>query len=618
MITYVNKDNHAAYEKLYAEALTDLKKLDPVRYANTKIDSLESYFAHIVELLALTDPTDKRYGDTYGRKYSILPLQEEYFEIDANSRAIKIPESFSKNGLGVLGDHTAETIYFKVNRYFDAMDLYYTDIYIQWKNAEGAGFAKEWVRDIETFDDEMVFGWVLGSDTESGVPGPLSCSGPLQFSIHFVKTKKKNPDDPESTEKVVVYNLGTLTANAVVNSSLDFDIGVQNDELNNTLAGNFENTTTKTDTTILVFKFVYEFDNLVAAGGVEQDGVISADLNDDNELLMKVSAYADKGSMSYRIYKQKGAEEDIDGEDKELFAKMTVYYEETPDTHFQDNKIYYLENKANPDLTKKEDFDIALITEDEVGLPIPSDTNYYEEYGVYTLKENTTIKSQPITGYYYTTASAITADGAETSPLISTKKVLLSPPEKATIDAENQAAYVDGQKVGVELAPKFLEKTGKTSYIWSAKKHNQTEYTQVAEIEGEATYTPTEEAYYSVKVKTNRNLDSVLSDDEVIYCVTNKPKEAEINIRNMEGIDSLAANPSFGPMALYEPTNPLNNDYGLTYQWYKIVDGIEEIIANATNPRYSPTEVGNYKCKVTAHYNKLTATKETGIFVVVE
>lgn len=128
MITIVNKDNHAAYEKLYAEALADLKKHDSNRYANTVINSLESYFAHIVELLSLTD--DSRYGDTYGRKYSVLPLQEEYFEIDANSRSIKVPESFRKNGLGVWGDQTAETVYFRINRYFDAMDLYYTDIYI--------------------------------------------------------------------------------------------------------------------------------------------------------------------------------------------------------------------------------------------------------------------------------------------------------------------------------------------------------------------------------------------------------------------------------------------------------------------------------------------------------
>ena len=92
-----------------------------------------------------------------------MPVQEEYFEIDANARTITIPEIFRKNGIGVAGDQVAETIYFKVNRYFDAMDLNNTQIYIQWKNSQGdEGISKEWVRDIETFDNFLIFGWVLG------------------------------------------------------------------------------------------------------------------------------------------------------------------------------------------------------------------------------------------------------------------------------------------------------------------------------------------------------------------------------------------------------------------------------------------------------------------------
>ena len=104
MITIVNNENHDAYEKLYGEALKDLKALDPQRYKDTKINSLESYFAHIEELISLKKDNDPKFGNIYGRKYTVLPLQEEYFEIDANSRMIKVPEAFRKNGLGVWGD----------------------------------------------------------------------------------------------------------------------------------------------------------------------------------------------------------------------------------------------------------------------------------------------------------------------------------------------------------------------------------------------------------------------------------------------------------------------------------------------------------------------------------
>ena len=69
-------------------------------------------------------------------KYTILPLDEETFDIDANSRKITIPNSF-KSGVGVQGDQVAEIIYFKINRYFDATDLNTQNIYrvgkCQWR-----------------------------------------------------------------------------------------------------------------------------------------------------------------------------------------------------------------------------------------------------------------------------------------------------------------------------------------------------------------------------------------------------------------------------------------------------------------------------------------------------
>jgi hypothetical protein len=53
----------------------------------------------------------------------MLPLDEEPFFIDANSRVINPSPSFPRNVVGVRGDQVAEIIYFKINRYFDATDL---------------------------------------------------------------------------------------------------------------------------------------------------------------------------------------------------------------------------------------------------------------------------------------------------------------------------------------------------------------------------------------------------------------------------------------------------------------------------------------------------------------
>lgn len=53
------------------------------------ITTLEEYFSWIRNL------------GTLNRKYTILPLDEDHFEINANTRAINIPASFKKNGIAV-------------------------------------------------------------------------------------------------------------------------------------------------------------------------------------------------------------------------------------------------------------------------------------------------------------------------------------------------------------------------------------------------------------------------------------------------------------------------------------------------------------------------------------
>lgn len=119
--------------KTFAEALEDhdgvlyVKKLDkdgnPIGVAEgyepmLGITTLEEYFSWIRNL------------GTINKKYTVLPLDEDHFEINANTRAINIPASFKKNGVAVQGDDLAEVLYFKIDRYFDYMDLDKCDIYI--------------------------------------------------------------------------------------------------------------------------------------------------------------------------------------------------------------------------------------------------------------------------------------------------------------------------------------------------------------------------------------------------------------------------------------------------------------------------------------------------------
>lgn len=191
------------------------------------INSLERYFYYLADLKTIPtspDITDPYVLDT-GKRYTILPLDEEHFEIDANSRAIKVPDSFKRNGIAVKGDEIAEVVYFRIARYFDFMDLNNTEIFVQWSiqnenNVAVTGISKEWVRDIESDPDYLIFGWALDSRF-------TKYPGTLKFSVRFVeKNPNYIPNTEGGTEPPYIFSFSTLDAQATINKALDFDYNV--------------------------------------------------------------------------------------------------------------------------------------------------------------------------------------------------------------------------------------------------------------------------------------------------------------------------------------------------------------------------------------------------------
>ena len=104
----------ANYEILYVKVGEAVEGFSPM----LGITTLEEYFSWIRNL------------GNINRKYTILPIDEDHFEINANTRAINIPANFKKNGIAVQGDDLAEVVYFKIDRYFDYMDFNNCDIFI--------------------------------------------------------------------------------------------------------------------------------------------------------------------------------------------------------------------------------------------------------------------------------------------------------------------------------------------------------------------------------------------------------------------------------------------------------------------------------------------------------
>lgn len=215
MISKVNKSNKALYEARLAEINRLLHEQNLL--ANDEVvDTLESYYQHIVEIQKLpVRYVDPDTGEAYKSKYLLMPLDEPLFQIDANKRSITVPTDFAKNGIGVKGDHRAEVLYFAIDRYFDARDLYDgTDyIIINWQ-FRGPNDSRN--KELETHtsialapDDtyipgQIVFGWVIEQDM-------TPTKGTLSFSIAFVS---KNADNTYS------YAFNTTVASVTVNDSL--------------------------------------------------------------------------------------------------------------------------------------------------------------------------------------------------------------------------------------------------------------------------------------------------------------------------------------------------------------------------------------------------------------
>lgn len=241
MITYINSENASKYSLLWREAEQALaakwigenknpeapeyfgpKITDPddpsKSYYTNGISSLNTYFSWIQDLLTITHlpvlgADGQMTGEIYdfdGMRFSMLPLDEEVFEIDANTRKISVPKAFADNGISVQGDEISEVVYFKINRFYDATDLFNQNIMIEWIAPSGLkGYSVPTVKVLDESTNYVIFGWALASSiTEK--------NGDVTFSVRFYKYDDDN--------NKIQYSLSTLTQKAKINPSIGLDI----------------------------------------------------------------------------------------------------------------------------------------------------------------------------------------------------------------------------------------------------------------------------------------------------------------------------------------------------------------------------------------------------------
>lgn len=110
---------------------------------------------------------------------TVIPSDAEIINIDLNKREIQLGSSAYSDFISVAREHYAETIYFRVPRYFDGVDLLRMSVVVEYTNAAGESrVAPILVEDVTSEPDYILFGWCIHGDA-------TRVAGNLKFAIRF-------------------------------------------------------------------------------------------------------------------------------------------------------------------------------------------------------------------------------------------------------------------------------------------------------------------------------------------------------------------------------------------------------------------------------------------------
>lgn len=233
MITKETPNNKSSYLELYAkvnevlnskyvaaagqtENLADCGLPSDEETGKVYISSIEEYFSVIQILSEIVKYVIKNQtgydADLYSDKLFIIPFDENSFEINADTRKIGIPQAFSRNGVGVEGDHFVETLYFTIDRYFDTIDFARPDVLaiIEWTNGNNEKcYSPAWTKVLDDDATKVIIGWVI-TDKATAKAGTIKFSVRL-YTLDDNKTK-------------ITSSFATLITSVVINPSMNFDL----------------------------------------------------------------------------------------------------------------------------------------------------------------------------------------------------------------------------------------------------------------------------------------------------------------------------------------------------------------------------------------------------------
>lgn len=600
-------------EKGYKLCTDDVFKADVEYFQSDDITSLDEYFSYIVQLNEIS------------RRYTILPLDEEVFTIDANSRTITVPPSFVKNGIGVQGDEVAEIVYFKINRFFDAIDLDTKDIYIQWRSAavdeKGnpiEGVSVPWVKDVESEPGFIIFGWPLSSKITQK-------AGNIQFAVRFYEFN-------EDTD-TLMYSLSTLTQTAVIKPALDFDLPAiildktKIDDASGMISDRFENTelnsgAVKAEAPVWTKNLVEHIDLTEDAQGFR---TVPVDYD-----VQAISP--DAGQISY-IWKKYNLKTD----DREDIVHV-ISMRETKDTVRQDGVLYY-----------RQDGEAYVLYSGT--LDPDNDPNGEHPGKVYQKFSTGTLDG---VGRYFVIATNRVRQSTATAKSI---ECIVPYPQEPVIETNLPATGILlAEDYDLTLAPVATkEDAGKFTYQWYKQAPGEEGFVAIEggtsatlTIDGTGEESPETGAvgdgYYKVDITNNLNKEfaTITSGICRVTHTACQPVVSVIGDLNFKLSDIVDENEYLEVNAEIPATSGENCQRvegvdRIEYQWYRYFAGLngnveddvlkadegtyvkdsDKAIEGATNPTFQPNTDGYYFCEVTNVYNGTTASKISRFFRVI-
>ena len=165
-------------------------------------------------LYVLKDPNNLTDESIYYR----IPADEPIYTIDLNTRQVETPEFLS-----VLEDHNAEVVWFKVDRFFDDVDLFDATCWIQYRNALGEDYVAVTLPKViqDNSHDMLYIPWPICSPA-------TKAAGNVTFSFKFFKIGES---------KNVYFSIHTIPTTSKVLYGLDVDLdeflegGVEDSEI---------------------------------------------------------------------------------------------------------------------------------------------------------------------------------------------------------------------------------------------------------------------------------------------------------------------------------------------------------------------------------------------------